>query len=149
MPSNRGIPTSENDLMQMQQDAVRRVREMQERSRIAVDNANQSLNPVIRQEERAHQHNREPENIEHNIQEKHNEPPKRDLNASHNPNIHKKTINKILPFDFPLSSLTDSLTYEDFLLVGLIILLITEEADEMIILALVYILVTELDFFGK
>ena len=143
MPSNRGIPSSEQDLMQMQQDAVRRVREMQERSRIAVENANQSLHTSARQEERAHQQRREPENIEHN------EPQKRKLKTPHNPILRNKSSNSILPFDFNIGELTKSLTYEDFMLIGLIILLITEEADEMLILALVYILVTELELFGE
>jgi hypothetical protein len=142
MPSNRGIPSSEQDLMQMQKDAVRRVREMQDRSRIAVENANKSLSPVISREEKAHRHISEPEKVEHN------EPQKRKLKSPQNQILRKKKTNSILPFDFPIRSLTQSLNYEDFLLIGLIILLITEEADEMIILALVYILVTELDLFG-
>lgn len=147
MPPNRGIPSSERDLMQMQQDAIRRVREMQERSRIAVENANRSLNPVINREERHQSQHREPEITKYDEHKVHNEPPKKILKSPLNQILRKKSSNNILPLNFNLSSITQSLNYEEFLLIGLIILLITEEANEMMILALVYILVTELEIF--
>ena len=149
MPSNFGIPSSDQDLMLMQQDAVRRVREMQERSRIAVENANQSLNPVTSRDERARQQHREPEPIIHHERDEHIEPQKKILKSPRKDILRKKSSNSFLPFDFSLDSITQFLDFEDFLLIGLIILLITEEADEMMILALVYILVTELDFLKK
>lgn len=134
---------SGDDILRMQQDAAKRVREMQARSRFAVDR----MPPLVTKESPGKSAGFDPSAQKKTETQKKSvsgERPKE--NKGENPTGHPSPFNGFPPGGFPFSAnglgLTDLLHADSdrILLMAVLFVLYKEKADELLMLAVLYIM---------
>lgn len=137
---------SESELMQMQQDAIRRVREMQERAQrtIAGDGWNRSTpeepEPVVVEAEQVPAEEVPPSHDNHN-----NRPPQRNTGGGPLAGLNLGGLSNLFSgrTSSPIAGLLSWAGGERMIILLLLVLLMGEDTDQTLLLALFYLLIMD------
>jgi hypothetical protein len=155
----RNIPQTEDDFLSAQQEAIRRVREMQARARHTLESAGMHLQPPASPRPRAQPLSEHTTQAEHEANSQANRPPNEVPDQNRNEPIHETAearrqpqkddglhiplISDIVSGNFlklPVELLNISLDSEQIMILILLYVLYTDKADPYLMIALAYVL---------